>query len=828
MAGFPFGWLTELADPSVADPTAADAAQAIVRAELAQADRISGLDAPDVLAAVRRSSERGLLRAARSGRSRITADKIDKIDEESVRRLLRDIADGWQEIADRLDDFRTRYQLGLDAGRDAVRRRFSTNEDLRGMLFSLNPGSYEAITHWLDGLPDDPAGWRTKDRSKFDPLALYLQRACAKNDSTGRAGPFAVGRFDNTIAGVRETPTPLRHHVFLARWAAEAMLTWMAESMPSTIAAAVPPRLATGVDIAEGSIDHLVFDHSVRADVTKVINDRGRRIELSAFDRAVLLLCDGDRTPAEIRAAMASGTGPHPASPAEVDAALTRLADKDLVVRAPTIPYGVEDPLPLLEHLAALDRDSEFANLVGRCRGTVEAMASGLPVSGRETRLSALNAAFTGAVGQDASRNHGGFYEDRALIYEESSGRFGDLVLGEAISDRVQAALPLIVNTFLFVPRHRLEMENTVLVDWFSERFTDKSVSVNDYLRAFAQDQGALRAAYAGIDAAVEGWGQQLKDAAIAAMAGRGRADLEQFLDTFGLSTPVVCDIDLMFAGNDDIEADADALSAIRRLVVSEVHSDEELLTHGMFSPFVAEQYPALTDEVLRGYQRLLRPDEIIVDVTVRHFDKTFARRTLDCPEIEVGDRSPMALAMRRRLAGFEVELCGDRLRLRDRDSDRYARLITLPFAWLGLPYNPMAVFGFPKRTTGVLFGPAPGETLPEISFDDILLSRKSWSIRADQVAAKNFEDGFLALQRLRHRLGLPRHVFARTSAEGKPIYVDLDSPLLVRQILRFAARADIVTLSEMTPGPAELWARRGSDTFTSELRFGVFDPGQI
>jgi len=54
--------------------------------------------------------------------------------------------------------------------------------------------------------------------------------------------------------------------------------------------------------------------------------------------------------------------------------------------------------------------------------------------------------------------------------------------------------------------------------------------------------------------------------------------------------------------------------------------------------------------------------------------------------------------------------------------------------------------------------------------------------------------------------------------------YVDLDSPLLVRQLTRFAARAGHVRFTEMVPGPEELWLRDGGQAYTSELRFAAFE----
>ncbi|MGE5830284.1 MAG: lantibiotic dehydratase, partial [Micromonosporaceae bacterium] len=312
-------------------------------------------------------------------------------------------------------------------------------------------------------------------------------------------------------------------------------------------------------------------------------------------------------------------------------------------------------------------------------------------------------------------------------------------------------------------------------------------------------------------------WQARLRDAATGLGAA---ARFQGWLAEHGEPMPAVCDIDLMFAG----AGSAVGIAQPTRLVVTEVHSDEELLTHGMFAPFVEKVHPTFTDDVLDGYRSLVGGDEIIMDATIRHYNKTFARRLLDCPEIEACDRSPAPPELRRHLADLVVEAAPDGLRLVERASGRAVRLVALPLAWLGLRYNPMSVFGFPKRRTGSLFSIEPGEHLPEVSFDDVLLSRRAWSVAAEELTDRVGAEGFLAVQRLRDRLGLPRHVFVRIADEGKPIYVDLDSPLLIRQLSRFAARAASVGFWEMVPGPGELWARFGGQAYTSELRFAAFD----
>jgi hypothetical protein len=72
----------------------------------------------------------------------------------------------------------------------------------------------------------------------------------------------------------------------------------------------------------------------------------------------------------------------------------------------------------------------------------------------------------------------------------------------------------------------------------------------------------------------------------------------------------------------------------------------------------------------------------------------------------------------------------------------------------------------------------------------------------------------FLGVARWRRAHRLPRHVFVCSEADPKPFYADLESPLfteLVRRALA-AARGSALHVTEMLPGPDEMWVadRRG------------------
>jgi hypothetical protein len=139
------------------------------------------------------------------------------------------------------------------------------------------------------------------------------------------------------------------------------------------------------------------------------------------------------------------------------------------------------------------------------------------------------------------------------------------------------------------------------------------------------------------------------------------------------------------------------------------------------------------------------------------------------------------------------------------------------PLAWFpGFDVPEVAVW--PRFTSGrvVLFrrrwifppGPAPGAPEPPREAGD-----------PDAEAAVFFA----RVQRWRRRHALPRHTFLHTPEEPKPFFADLDSPLsadLLRRLLSPAEGAAVPTLhvTEMLPGPDELWLADAAGRYTSEI----------
>ncbi|WP_329017345.1 lantibiotic dehydratase [Streptomyces sp. NBC_01601] len=172
-----------------------------------------------------------------------------------------------------------------------------------------------------------------------------------------------------------------------------------------------------------------------------------------------------------------------------------------------------------------------------------------------------------------------------------------------------------------------------------------------------------------------------------------------------------------------------------------------------------------------------------------------------------------------------------DRLRLRSRRLGVEVIPVYLGFLLpMALPEVQQVLLNFSCTTmvqldlwegTGVQEGDSG--VLPRVRLGNVVLQRKSWRFAAGQlpqaVAGQPDDEWFLAWREWQRSAGLPRHVFASLGGEHKPQYVDFDSYACVR-LLETAVRksASAVVLTEMLPGPDQLWLRDDRHRYVTEL----------
>jgi hypothetical protein len=778
-------------------------------------------------------ADRSVLRALHRGRSYQPRDEAPSAPFaallEDFETALRARTESTARFVDSYDDANRRTSA-------AVIELFRGCPPLRDVLLVSNEDAYPRLVRWLDSVSTDSTTWCKGDRANAATLVRYLQRVCAKNDTTSHFGPLAPARIDTSVAGVHWSTAALERHTAMSRWAVEELARRLADDV--RFAAVLRPRRAPCATVEDGTLHVARIDQrSMPTDVRQAVRV-DPPVELGA-DRALYELCDGRRTVRELADEL-SRRNDRAVSVTEVLRSLHALAALGAVVVGPEFPYGLDDGLGYLEAWAQqADDDGAAARCCRDFRSAVARLGAVAPEE-RPDALAELKASFTAVTGLPPRREATGFYSDRSVFHEHCVGFAGDLRIGEPLVTRMHDELGLLYDMFLLRPRWRLNLERRLLARWFDERFgRDAVVTVPRYLGAYVDDLEALEPRYARVDAEVAVIGDALEDALLPPVDSAGdrplhrhehvveRAVVEQLVARYGVAEPAVCNPDLMVAS----ASPAHIARGECRLVVGDLHAMDDHLSHGSIAPFVDRAYPHYRREMATLYAGLLEPGEHLADVTQCHLNKTFPRIEPEGWDVEAFDASGRPAERRLRLGELSVASRDGRLRLLSPTGD-VLRLLLPPLAWPMLRRNPFAVFGFPTGTDEVAVDGRGRSHLPRIRVGDVVLQRELWRVEAASLAVATVAEdaqGFLRCQELRARLGLPRHVYVRCPGEPKPVYCDLDSPLLVRQLTRMAATAagDVVTLSEMLPGPDELWLADVEGARTSELRYAVFTAAQ-
>jgi hypothetical protein len=125
----------------------------------------------------------------------------------------------------------------------------------------------------------------------------------------------------------------------------------------------------------------------------------------------------------------------------------------------------------------------------------------------------------------------------------------------------------------------------------------------------------------------------------------------------------------------------------------------------------------------------------------------------------------------------------------------------------------------------------------PRIVSGRTVIFRERWSLppEAWPVSARGgapLPDGefFFEVARWRRRHAIPRHVFVHTSEDPKPRYVDLESPIFVDLLRRAIPRRDgeaspELGVTEMLPGPGDLWIAGDGGSYASEFLVHLHQP---
>ncbi|ONI91598.1 hypothetical protein ALI22I_08265 [Saccharothrix sp. ALI-22-I] len=634
-------------------------------------------------------------------------------------------------------------------------------------------------------------------------IGRYAQRYCAKNDTIGFFGPVAWARFDESVNGLRASGSGRirRRSVHFETWAVEALAAaWQADP---EVAAHVPIRLNPAVSFEER---------------------RARRpwrgdVELTTRQRALIDAARAQFGLGETSKVAAARTG---CTEAEAERELGALVEAGLVLAGFVVPLDEQPEIALRHQVSRIADDAVRSRLLGvlddldSLRGDV-AEAAGDPLA-VHAALERLGGTFTAAAAVAAGRTKQESPRGRTVVYQDSR-RDLDVMVGPDLLDGLRAPLGLLLDSASWLASETGSAVGEVLAGCYRSlsrgsrevRLSELYFSAADVL---AGAEGTV--VHEVVDDFRARWAELLR---------HGRRDGD--LDEIRLST-------------EDVARLAPALfpAGEPAWTAARYHSPDLMLarTGDGYRWVLGELHVAMNTLESRLFHTQA-DDRTELNAAVAA-DMSMAVRVIalqpnDSPEVSPRTYPPLAVHVSDQYLYWSF----------GEDSGAPEQSRTWPAAGLlvsqragGLVVGPpcgtwtapvLEVLGEFLSALVVdrfqLLPPAPRR--PRVVIDDVVVSRRSWRVPAGDLPCDATKVAVLA--DVLRALGVPRHAFVRTAVENKPFYVDLDAPLLLRnlsRVLRLArelpperGHVDIV---EMSPAPDELWLTDdAAQRYTSEFR---------
>jgi hypothetical protein len=674
----------------------------------------------------------------------------------------------------------------------------------------------KAVETGFDSLiRQDPAMLRSRDRQHEALVASYVQRYTTKNDTIGFFGPVAWARLSNgheILVAKPERDLIAAREVYFEQWGIDAVAAKL--SSDRRLAPWMPPR-------------RLPF---IRIDGTVAISPLNGTHRLTEAQAVLLLACNGERTARQIAQEFQYRMPSTYESEQDVFAELAELADRKLLVWTFEVPLRSRPDHALRDSLAQIQDVALRASALSALEGLETARQAVAKSAGNWEQLGAalgaLDRHFTELSELPSSRGAGTMYAARQLTYEDCR-RGISVELGGKIVDDLGPALSLVLDSarwFTWVTAQ----EYTKCFRMIYSDLASSGTTVRVIDLWFRAQRLLFGSGSRPIDAVVEKLQRKWSD--ILSLPGRG-SQVQYAAD--GLRMLVSDAFDVSRPGwpsgryhSPDIMLAAESIDAVKAgdylLVLGELHASLNTLNYS----FLFDQHS--DRETLGSHMASDLPEIEVIPIYAKDSPKMTARmsRPFASPwsfYLETGfDRAPGPRDKVVSLAELMVE-------------DKNGALVTSLPNGHSIPL--VELFG---RTLGSLtaecfkmFG--TDRHMPRLSIDRLVIRRETWTLPARELTfASQAEEAerFLSARRWARSLKMPRVVFAKSPMEGKPIYVDFDSPLQinllakqVRAVVDKNPSNDQIVLTEMLPSTLQAWLPDADGhKYTSELRVVAVD----
>lgn len=610
-------------------------------------------------------------------------------------------------------------------------------------------------------------GWRAhaeagrrnaQDKKRERVLWRFLQRLTAKNDSTSFFGAVALGDFEQTSEVDAVLPVEVSRRAYSTQWVVEKVL-----------GAAVEDLVMNGhwPDVERA------FRRAPGADERGVVWEAGSR----GFSRS----------------------------------------DEAPVVGPDLLPSGLVDPVAaarevLLLAPASETRDRWLAKLDRLAALREDFAASAGDVGARRLALHNVEHEAKALLGEAATRHEGEFYASRSPVHEQAE-RCPTVGLPAGWRDQLEkVSRPLLDLSVLAAMPERLTFSA-----WFAKTF-DGEVLWREVLAEAANAGPSLMLAAPPIAMRVRATLEQVR-ASLREQIAAGATELEP--------PPIVAELMAELEADPTFGrpfANPDFMVVMQRqgdqptprFLLAESHHLPHLTgcllpslqacdavvaeTHAFLTQLCAPTQPAFPVSWDHSFISV-GPDLGAVGLELSGLAKEPPERRATLVDLRVRHDGGRLLFRVRTHAGHDLEVAPITRSARLWQASPVWSAGTLDLGeWLAAKWRPL-------------------EQIPRLAYGGLIVHRQRFRAEPGDLKA---EAGLLASIAARSAVpaeALPRFMFTRVESEPKPILIDWQSTI-GRGLAEWSlGRGEALTLSEMLPGPSELWLRGPDGTHTAELR---------
>jgi len=673
---------------------------------------------------------------------------------------------------------------------------------------AVHLSSPQALRNSIYGLlktGDDKRTGKTRERERV--ATAYLQRFCAKNETSSFFGPTAAGSFAPTEGLSCDFAVALgERRVYVSHWAASALAASVIADVPELDRVTRAPSLY--IDDGVANFARYVDGHDAAGTVSRVY----ARAKLATTHLRVIELADGTR---DVAAIAETTVQEQELEIADVVELIDEMVAAGMFRRGMSVPSGHMDALGYLTETLAAMPETEA---VTRWRAELERMRALVaryttePDPARRELLTELEQHFAALTATTAHRAAGEHYGDRAIVSEEFAAGARDVRIDSGVMAEAGPAFGLLFDMVSLPTLARRWAAREV----FRRAFGAGPVRFVEVERRLADDQAAIETLCEQAPAAqsIKRVREHIGDAI--EKADRGNVALSMEALTNAIDPAHLVD-GLVAHYSADLVPFNDA--GRLRFVVGE--------THALFwlQEFLYWHLPE-REEMIRGRTELLREmlgGRPAAEVVFKHTSKVDLRppSVLDY-ELVVDGSSQLSRERTLAIADVTVTLEGDSFAFRAPGVGEFVPIAVgaLPIAFQLLPAIYPSFWKDGRYFPEELFSSAGRPAIPRLELGPLVVRRRSWTTTAGEIRdLLGDTPGLVGAARL-EQSGWPAQVFYRVAGQPKPMLLDLRSRHLLDLFSHHLGERDaVVNVSEMLPGYDQL-ALRGPDGMrTCELR---------